>query len=65
MNVNPDWFYRCDLTSFRKLELKIEELHDMIATIEQENKQLHARNARLEKELGQEYLGCKPHEPNN
>ena len=40
-------------------------MDDMIATLEQENKQLHARNARLEKELGQEYLGCKPHEPNN
>ena len=50
MSVNPDWFYRCDPTSFRKLELQVEELHDMIATLEQENRQLHARNARLEKE---------------
>ena len=62
--VNPEWMYRCDPVSFCKLELEVEELHNMIATLEQENKQLHARNQRLEKELGQEYLGCK-YEPHN
>ena len=64
MNVNPDWVYRCDPPTFRKLELEIEELRDMIATLEQENRQLHARNQRLESELGQEYLGCRKNEPN-
>ena len=44
----------------QKLKLEIEELKDMIATLDQENKQLNARNQRLTNELGQEYLGCKP-----
>lgn len=58
--VNPEWMYRCDPVTFHKLELEVEELKNMIATLDQENKQLHARNQRLEKELGQDYLGCKP-----
>lgn len=65
LNLNPDWMYRCDPTSFRKLELEVEELRDMIATLEQENRQLHARNQRLEQELGQEYLGCIKHDNDN
>lgn len=59
MPVNPEWMYRCDPVSFRKLELEIEELRDMISTLEQENRQLHARNQRLEAELGQDYKGCR------
>jgi len=44
----------------QQLRLEVEELKDMIATLDQENKQLHARNQRLTDELGQEYLGCRP-----
>ena len=65
MSVNPEWVYRCDPVTFRKLELELEELRDLIATLEQENRQLHARNARLEKELGQEYLGCRKNDNDN
>ncbi len=57
--VNPEWMYRCDPVTFKKLEDKVAELETMIATLDQENRQLHARNARLERELGQDYLGCK------
>lgn len=57
--VNPEWMYRCDPVTFKKLEDRVVELETMIATLDQENRQLHARNTRLEKELGQDYLGCK------